>query len=126
VSRNIRILLIAVIAVVAAGGYWKLALAPKRAQAARLGKQVATQKAKLVQQQGVLRTYQGARAQYKTNYATVVRLGKAVPADDDTRSLVVQLDAAAKRSDTAFDNIDISTQAASAGASPTARATASA
>ena len=33
----------------------------------------------------------------------VARLGKAVPADDDTRSLVVQLDAAAKRSGVDFD-----------------------
>jgi Tfp pilus assembly protein PilO len=118
VSRTTRTLLIAVAAIVAVGGYWKLALTPKREQAAQLRKQVATQQAKLVQQQGLLTEYQGARAQYKTNYTTVVRLGKAVPADDDSRSLVVQLDAAAKRADTAFDNIDISTQAASASASP--------
>jgi Tfp pilus assembly protein PilO len=108
VSRNIRILLAVVIAGLAGGGYWKLALAPKRAEAARLAKQVATQEAKLAQQQRLLVTYRGAQAQYKTNYATVVRLGKAVPADDDTRSLVVQLDAAAKRSGTEFDNIDLS------------------
>ena len=40
---------------------------------------------------------EGAQAHYKANYATVARLGKAVPADDDVRSLLVQLDAAAKR-----------------------------
>jgi Tfp pilus assembly protein PilO len=115
VSRNTRILLAVVVAVLAAGGYWKLALAPKRAEAARLAKQVATQQAKLTQQQSLLASYRGAQAQYKANYATVVRLGKAVPADDDTRSLVVQLDAAAKRSGTDFDNIDLGTS----GATPT-------
>jgi Tfp pilus assembly protein PilO len=112
VSRNTRILLAVVIAVLAAGGYWKLALAPKRAEAAKLAKQVATEKAKLAQQQSLLATYEGARAQYKANYAQVVRLGKAVPPDDDTRSLVVQLDAAAKRSGTSFDNIDITSSSA--------------
>jgi Tfp pilus assembly protein PilO len=123
VSRNIRILLIAVVAVLAAGGYWKLALAPKRAQAADLAQQVQTARAQLTQQQGLLATYQGAQAQYKANYAEVVRLGKAVPSDDDSRSLVVQLDAAAKRSGTDFDNIDVSSSGApstSASATPSA------
>jgi Tfp pilus assembly protein PilO len=121
-SRNIRVLLIAVVAVLVAGGYWKLALAPKRAQAADLAKQVATERAQLTQQQSLLATYQGAQAQYKANYAEVVRLGKAVPSDDDSRSLVVQLDAAAKRSGTAFDNIDVSASASSstAGTTPSA------
>jgi Tfp pilus assembly protein PilO len=121
VSRNTRILLIAVVAVLAAGGYWKLALAPKRAQAADLSQQVATAQAQLTQQQSLLASYQGAQAQYKANYAEVVRLGKAVPSDDDSRSLVVQLDAAAKRSGTDFDNIDVS----SSGVAPSSATTAS-
>jgi Tfp pilus assembly protein PilO len=119
VSRTYRILLVAVVAVLAVGGYWKLALAPKRAQAADLGRQVATQKAQLAQTQSLIKTYQGAQDAYKANYSTVVRLGKAIPSDDDTRSLVVQLDAAAKRSGVDFDNIDVSsgsTQSASSGA----------
>jgi hypothetical protein len=107
VSRSIRILLAAAIAVVAFGGYWKLALAPKRVEAADLAKQVAAQQAQLDQSQRLVATYKGAKLAYKANYAAVVRLGKAAPADDDTRSLVVQLDAAAKRSDTAFASIDV-------------------
>jgi Tfp pilus assembly protein PilO len=114
VSRNIRILLVAAIAFAAVGGYWKLVLAPKRAEAADLAKQVNAQKAQLAQSQSLLATYRGAQNAYKANYATVVRLGTAVPSDDDTRSLVVQLDAAANRSNTAFDNIDV-TAAAGAG-----------
>lgn len=107
-SRSIRILLAAAIAVLAFGGYWKLALAPKRAQAADLAKQVAGQQAQLAQSQRLVATYKGAKRSYGANYATVVRLGKAAPSDDDTRSLVVQLDAAAKRSDTRFASIDVS------------------
>jgi Tfp pilus assembly protein PilO len=107
VSRNYRILLVAVVAVLAVGGYWKLLLSPKREQAAQLEQQVATQQAQLAQTQSLIATYAGARDAYKTNYATVVRLGKAVTTDDDTRSLVVQLDAAAKRSGVDFDTINL-------------------
>jgi Tfp pilus assembly protein PilO len=123
VSRTYRILIVGVVAVLAVGGYWKFALAPKRQQAAELEQQVIAAEAQLAQTQAVIGTYKNAKAQYKTNYATVVRLGKAVPADDDTRSLVVQLDAAAKRSGIDFDSIDISSSGASAATSTGAAAT---
>ena len=94
-------------AIAAVDGYWKFDVAPKRAEAAELERKVATQQAELAQTQALIATYEGARAAYKDNYSTVVRLGKAVPSDDDTRSLVVQLDAAAKRSDVDFDTINV-------------------
>ncbi|HEY2636845.1 MAG TPA: hypothetical protein VGI54_05605 [Solirubrobacteraceae bacterium] len=106
-SRTYRILLVAVVAVLAVGGFWKLELAPKRAEAKDLAKQVAAADAQVAQSRSLLATYQGAQGQYKTNFATVVRLGKAVPSDDDTRSLLVQLDAAAKRSGATFDTLDV-------------------
>jgi Tfp pilus assembly protein PilO len=124
VSRNTRVLLTLVIAFVAVGGFWKFALKPKRAEAADLAKQVATQQAQLAQQQTLLTTYRGAQGQYKSNYTKVVRLGKAVPADDDTRSLVVQLDAAAKRSGTAFDSIDIASHGSTSSTTTAATAVA--
>ena len=116
-SRTFRILIVAVVAFGAVGGYWKLVLAPKRAQVAELDQKVAFQQAELVQTQNLIASYQGARDQYKTNYATVARLGKAVPTDDDMRSLVVQLDAAAKRSNVAFNSININGGGSSEGAS---------
>jgi Tfp pilus assembly protein PilO len=124
VSRNYRILLVAVAAVLAVGGFWKLALAPKRAQAADLAKQVNDAKAQLAQSQGLLHTYSGAQRSYKADYATVVRLGQAIPSDDDTRSLVVQLDAAAKRSGTSFDTIDVTSAGGGRSGAPGATASA--
>jgi Tfp pilus assembly protein PilO len=118
VSKTYRVLLAGVLAVAAVGGYWKVVLAPKRAQAAELAQQVDTQKAQLAQTEGLIATYRNAKSDYHANYATVVRLGKAAPADDDTRSLVVQLDAAAKRSGVVFDNVDVA-QSASPGATAT-------
>ncbi|HET6551511.1 MAG TPA: hypothetical protein VFG79_23795 [Solirubrobacter sp.] len=106
-SRTLRILTAAIVAVAAVAGYWKLVLAPKRAQAADLTEQVDVQRAQLAQTQTLIATYRGAKSAYEANYATVVRLGKAVPADDDTRSLVVQLDAAAKRSGVTFDTVNV-------------------
>jgi Tfp pilus assembly protein PilO len=113
VSRTFRILIVAVVAVVAVGGYWKLVLSPKRAQVTALETKVGVEQAKLAQTQSTLADYTNAKQAYKTNYATLVGLGKAVPGDDDVRSLVVQLDAAAKRSGVGFENIDVSTLAPS-------------
>jgi Tfp pilus assembly protein PilO len=107
VSKTYRVLLAAIIAVVAVGGYWKVVLAPKRAEATDLAQQVDTQKAQLAQTESLIASYRNAKGDYKANYATVVRLGKAVPGDDDTRSLVVQLDAAAKRSGVSFDDLNV-------------------
>ena len=125
-SRSIRILLVAVLAAVAVGGYWKLALAPKREQAAKLEQEVAVAEAQLVQTQGLIATYQGAQKEYKANYATMVRLGKAVPTDDDTRSLMVQLDASAKRSGIDFDTLNLNGAGASASPAGAAATTATA
>lgn len=106
-SRTYKILLVAVVAVLAGGGYWKLALAPKRAQAAELEERVSVAEGELAQQQALVNTYRGAQKDYKANYETVVRLGKAVPTDDDTRSLLVQLDTSAKRAGADFDAINV-------------------
>ncbi len=129
-SRTYQVLLAVVVAVAAVGGYWKLVLSPKRAQAAQLEQEVATKQAELAQTQQLIATYTGSRDAYKTNYDTVVRLGKAVPNDDDTRSLVVQLDTAAKRSGVSFDTLNVnaagssnSSGAAAAATAPTAPGT---
>ena len=119
-SRTYRALLVVIVAAVAVGGYWKFALAPKRQEAAALEQQVIEAQTQLGQTRATIASYRDAKGQYQANRATVVRLGKAVPADDDTRSLVVQLDAAAKRSGIDFDNVDISAGGAAAGTAGTA------
>src|SRR4029079_9283080 len=94
VTKNPK-LLIAVVALVAVlGAYWMLVLSPKREQISKLDGQVAAAQNDLQQAQATLGTYEKPQSAYKANYATVVRLGKAMPADDDVRSLMVQLDAA--------------------------------
>lgn len=104
--------------------YWFLLLAPKREEVVALEQQVATKQQEVSAAEASLVTYRQARDNYKSNYARVTSLGKAVPADDDVRSLVVQLDAAAKTTKVNFRSITVAggggpSTAPATGAAPT-------
>ena len=106
-TLNTRVIA-AVLAVIGlSGAFYVFALKPKREQAATLAKQIDDQQAKLDAARTLLATNQQARGQYQQAYAAVVRLGKAVPADDDVKSLMVQLDSAAKHAKVDFRSIDV-------------------
>jgi Tfp pilus assembly protein PilO len=105
VTRTNKILIAVVATAAALGAFWFLALAPKRDEAAKLDKDISAKQAEVSTAKTTLAGYQKARDHYKSNYATVVRLGKAVPEDDDVRSLVVQLDESARRAKIDFANI---------------------
>jgi hypothetical protein len=107
VTKNAKLLIVLALTGAAIAAYWMLVLAPKREQLAELDSSLASAKVELSQAQSTLATYERAKGSYKANYATLVRLGKAVPADDDVRSLVVQLDSAAERSGVDFDGITV-------------------
>lgn len=107
-TRNSRILLALVAAAAVLGGYWHFVLGPKREQAAELGRRIDAAEAAVQQARATVARYSGAREAYQANYAALVRLGKAVPGDDDLRSLIVQLDAAAKRSRVDFRDVEVS------------------
>lgn len=100
--------LLAVVAIVAiAGAYWMLLLAPKRELATTLSSQITLKQTELQTAQADEATNLKARANYRSNYSTVARLGKAVPADDDVRSLMVQIDGAAGSSHVDFRSITV-------------------
>jgi hypothetical protein len=106
-TRTNRIL-IAVVAIAAATcAFYFLVLAPKREQVTTLDTQIAGKQAELAQAKQTLVSYERARAGYKANYTTLARLGKAVPSDDDVRSLMVQLQSAAARSGVDFEKIEL-------------------
>lgn len=115
IPRDKRVLLGLIVLVGAAIAFWMLALSPKREEAAALSEQIAAKQVELDAARQQVATYELARQAYPVNYATVARLGKAVPADDDVRSLVVQLDAAAKRSNVDFELIDVGKGAVASG-----------
>jgi Tfp pilus assembly protein PilO len=106
-SRMTKILVCVAVVAGAAGAYWYLALAPKRDEVAALDTKIATTQATVQQAEATAANYEVARTAYRQNYTTVVRLGKAVPADDDVRSLMVQVDTSAKRSKIDFNKISL-------------------
>ena len=105
-NPKILIPAVGVVAIVAA--FYLLVFAPKREEVARLDKAIATQEAAAVQAEQLAASYGNAKLHYRENYTTIARLGKAVPADDDVRSLIVQLDSAAKRSKVSFRAVELS------------------
>jgi Tfp pilus assembly protein PilO len=116
-TRTNRLLLALVVLTAAVSAFWFLALAPKREEAALLAEQIAAKQVELDTARSQVATYEKARAAYPANYATVARLGKAVPADDDVRSLMVQIDSAARRTGVEFQLIDVGKGGPSAGRS---------
>jgi Tfp pilus assembly protein PilO len=114
VTKN-KTLLIAVVATAAAmAAFWFLALAPKREEVKTLDSQIAAKNTEIQTAQSTLAGYHKSKDNYGKNYATVVRLGKAVPEDADIRSLLVQLDAEAGGTNVDFRTIEVGAGAAGA------------
>ena len=81
-----KTLLIAVAATAAAiAAFWFLALAPKREEAAALEAKISAKQTEQANAEQTLASYRKTKDNYAKNYATVVRLGKAVPDDEDVR-----------------------------------------
>ena len=106
-TRTNQILLSVVAIAAAALAFFFFALSPQRDKVAKLDTDIAKKSAEIEAAKGQLASYEQARASYKRNYATLARLGKAVPADDDVRSLLVQLESAADRSGVDFEKIEL-------------------
>jgi Tfp pilus assembly protein PilO len=88
--------------------FWLLVLSPKRDEAAELKDQVATLEQSVAAQEQLVATGEQARDNFDSHYQHLVVLGKAVPEDEDTSSLFVQLQHVAQRSGVEFDSIALS------------------
>src|SRR3954454_2094177 len=114
------IVIIAIVATAAAlAAFWFLALAPQREQAAKLQTDISAKQGEVATAKAALAGYEQSRASYKSNYATLVRLGKAVPEDDEVRSLIVQLDDAARGTGVDFSTIQVGGGSAAAAGTST-------
>lgn len=110
---------IAVIAV----AFWMLLLAPKRDEASKLEKQVVTLEGSLAQHQAEVDTALEARKGFPENYQQLVVLGKAVPGDDDTASLLVQLNRIADNAGVRFRTFTLNAEDGGEAPAPAAPAT---
>ena len=102
-----RTVLLVVLAAGVLGAFWFAVLGPKRHEASGLAEQIAQQRARLDDARQREATAQQARARYDDDYATVARLGKAVPVQEDVPSLVYQLDTAAQAHKIDFHDLKV-------------------
>jgi len=107
VTARDRYIMMAVVALGLVGAYWFLALAPKRDKLGKLDSDLASAKQTQVQSEQEKVTFAQAQAEFPALYANVGRLGKAVPASEETPSLLVQLNDAAARAGVDFRSIEL-------------------
>jgi Tfp pilus assembly protein PilO len=113
-STNNR-MIVAILALVAlAVAFWMLALSPKRQEASDLAAQADDLRASLVTAQAQVAEGLIAKREFPNDYEQLVVLGKAVPGDDDTSSLLVEVNRISSRSNVTFQSIQLSASASSA------------
>lgn len=94
-SRDRKIVL-ALVPLLVLLGYWFVILAPKRTESNRVAEQLTKAQAARDEAEQQVATLNAAKASFTGDYATVIRLGKAIPTSVDMPSLLVQLDRAAR------------------------------
>jgi type II secretory pathway pseudopilin PulG len=114
VTARDRTVLIVVGLLALLGGFWFLAISPKRKEASDVTAKVAVAQTRLDTAQASAASADAARKQYSTDYAMVARLGKAVPVDDDMPSLVYQLSHTAKVNHVDFRSIKLASNGTAA------------
>ena len=117
------VLILAPVLLLAAYGF--LLLAPKRREASAAGAKAAKEQQRADRDRAELQRLTGAKHDFATDYAQLVRLGKAVPTTLDMPSLIVQLDGAAKGTGIRFTRVAAGdrVEGASTSASPPAGGT---
>lgn len=102
-----RIVIMVVLAIAAVAASWMFLIQPRRAQASKLATQVSAEQTQLSSAESEVVAGEAARNQFPANYTQVVRLGEAVPADDDVPSLIYQLQGAANAADVNFSTLQV-------------------
>lgn len=104
-SDRDRKILLAVIPFVVIVAYWFLLLAPTRKEASAASAQAAKQEKRRDAAKAEAAQAASAKTDFRSDYTQIVRLGKAIPAQVDMPSLLVQLDGAAKGTGIHFTKI---------------------
>jgi Tfp pilus assembly protein PilO len=113
------IILGVIFALVLAGFYFKV-LSPKREKASALSEDITKLKADIGVQEQNVAYGEDARQRFPAYYGRMVVLGKAVPAQADTASLLVELNSVSGRADVKFNSIELSEGGAATTAATTA------
>jgi hypothetical protein len=96
--------------IVLLGAYWFFALAPMRSEATKVTQELTEAQGKRDTAQAQVGQLNAAKRSFAGDYATVIRMGKAVPDRVDMPSLLVQLDRAARGTGVEIREIAVSPQ----------------
>lgn len=100
----VSILLVGALAV----AFWMLLLGPKREEASELSSQAAELRVAVSEARGTVAEAVAARREFPEDYEQLVVLGQAVPAGDETASLLVELNEVATKAKVKFESIQLS------------------
>lgn len=124
-----RLVLIVLASLAVLAAAWLLVVAPERKKAASLKTEVDTAHAQLASAESKVASARADQARYASAYASIVRLGKAVPAGQELPSLMYQLAQASEQKHVDFASISSGTSSgggssasASAAATPVSTA----
>jgi len=101
-SNRVIVAMLAVVALAIA--FWMLLLSPKKEEVSKFDKQIVVQEEALSLHRSEVQQGELALKSFPTEYQQLVVLGKAAPADDDTATLLVQLNQIADQSKVRFES----------------------
>ena len=114
-----RAVLLSVLMIGLLVAFYFLLLAPKRNQASELSEEITTLQSSVADQEQIATFAEQARKQFPKYYSRVVVLGKAVPEQADSASLLVQLGSISDSAQVEFRGIELG-EAAGAAPAPAA------
>jgi hypothetical protein len=104
-SARDRLVLMAIAAFAVVGAVWMLAVSPARKQASTLTGEVASVQGALAGVKSELAGASNVQVRYRSAYASLVTLGKAVPIADEVPGLMYAIDQAANHKKVQFTSI---------------------
>jgi type II secretory pathway pseudopilin PulG len=122
-SRD-RLILVLVAAAAVLVAPYVLVVSPKRTEASKLQGQINGLQSQLSTLRSKTLSAESARSTYGKSYTALVRLGEAVPTDDNTPSLIFQLQSAANAAHVDFQSLTFNA-GSSGGSSPASSSSAS-
>jgi Tfp pilus assembly protein PilO len=97
-----------------------MVLSPKRDEASKLSEEVTQLETEIDQQKQAAAFAEDARRHFPAYYGRLVVMGKAVPADADTASLLVELNSISNRTGVSFDGVVLAAGESQAASAPAA------
>jgi len=118
-KSNDRAILIGLGVVVLIAAFWIMVLGPKRKEASDLKSQAADLQAQVTQAEADAASSQQAQTDFSSNYRRLVALGKAVPEDADTPSLLTQLETLSEDAKISFRSLQATESPSASGVAAT-------